>query len=155
MTTRLLLKPYSVNGTGIRLLDYQRVGADAYEVTRWLTLFFIPLLPIGTLLIRPGTAEGNGTGVQYSFELLGKRPMRWGRVGRMYGLTMLAALPVAVCAWFEAPGQQTNMWVALFVFSLLWALAVLVFAQHGASKLYDGPEAQPMPTGNAGPRRAA
>ena len=58
MTTRILLKPYSVNGTGIRLIDYLRVSADTYEATRWLTFFFVPLIPIGTWLIRPGTAEG-------------------------------------------------------------------------------------------------
>jgi len=64
MSNRLILKPYSVNGIGIRLLDYQRVSADTYEVTRWLTLFFVPVLPLGTLLIKPGTVEGVGTSMQ-------------------------------------------------------------------------------------------
>lgn len=155
MTTRLFLKPYSVNGTGIRLLDYRRVSADMYEATRWLTLLFIPLLPIGTLLIRPGTVEGVGTSMQYRFELLGKRPMRWKRVGRMYLMTLLAALPITVCAIFETPGENTNMWLALFMLSLLWAIAVLVYAQRDGRGVYHAPATQPMPTGGAGPRRAA
>jgi hypothetical protein len=155
MTTRLFLKPYSVNGTGIRLLDYCRVSADTYEATRWLTLLFIPLLPIGTLLIRPGTAEGVGTSMQYRFQLLGKRPMRWKRVGRMYAMTLLAALPVTLCAYFETPGEQTNMWLALLVLSLLWGIGVLVYAQRDKRGVYQAPATQPMPTGGAGPRRAA
>jgi hypothetical protein len=155
MTTRLFLKPYSVNGTGIRLLDYRRVSADTYEATRWLTVLFIPVLPIGALLIRPGTAEGIGTMMQYSFQLLGKRPMNWGRVARMYAMTLLAALPVSLCAWLETPGENTNMWVALLILSVLWGIGVMVFTQRGGRAMYAGPATQPMPTGGAGPRRAA
>jgi hypothetical protein len=155
MSTRLFLKPYSVNGTGIRLLDYQQVSAGTYQVTRWLTILFIPILPIGALLIRPGTAEGVGTSMQYNFQLLGKRPMPWKRIARMYGMTLLAALPVTLCAVFETPGEQTNMFLALFIFSILWAIGVLIYAQRGAGSVYHSPAAQPMPTGGAGPRKAA
>src|SRR5689334_10408118 len=147
MTTRLFLKPYSVNGTGIRLLDYQRVADGHYEATRWLTFFFIPLLPLGTLLIQPGTAEGTGMGVHYSFHFLGKRPTRWARVARMYGLTLLAALPVLLCAWLETPGENTNLWLVLFVFSLVWAIAILIYAQRQSTPVYHAPAAQPVPTG--------
>ena len=155
MTTRILLKPYSVNGTGIRLLDYLRVSADTYEATRWFTVFFVPLIPIGTWIIRPGTAEGHGTGMNYKFQILGKRAMRWNRVGRMWLLNLLAALPVTLCAIFETPGENTNMWLTLLIFSVLWAVATLIYAQRGGGKLYHAPQAQPLPTGGAGPRRAA
>ena len=155
MTTRIFLKPYSVNGTGIRLLDYLRVSADTYEVTRWLTFFFVPLIPIGTLLIRPGTMENVGTSTRSSFTILEKRPMRWKRVARMYGMSLLAALPITLCAVFETPGENTNMWLALVIFSFLWAIACLVYAQRGSRAVYHAPAAQPMPTGGAGPRRAA
>ena len=155
MTTRLFLKPYSVNGTGIRLLDYCRVSADTYEATRWLTVLFIPLLPIGTLLVRPGTAEGVGTSMQYRFQLLGKRPMRWKRIGRMYAMTLLAGLPLTLAAYFETPGDNTNMWIAVLLLSLIWCIAVLVYAQRDSRGVYQAPAAQPMPTGGTGPRRAA
>lgn len=155
MTTRILLKPYSVNGTGIRLLDYLRVSADTYEATRWFTFFFVPLIPIGTWIIRPGTAEGHGTGMSYNFQILGKRPIRWNRVGRMWLFNLLAALPVTLCGIFETPGENTNMWFTLLIFSVIWAFAVLIYGQRGGSKVYRAPEAQPLPTGGAGPRRAA
>ena len=155
MTTRVLLKPYSVNGTGIRLLDYLRVSADSYEATRWFTFFFIPLIPIGTWIIRPGTAEGVGTSMQYNFQILGKRPLRWNRVGRLWLINIAAALPLALCAIFETPGENTNMWLTLFIFSTIWAIAALVYGQRGGAHVYHAPEAQPLPTGGAGPRRAA
>ena len=155
MKTRILLKPYSVNGTGIRLLDYLRVSADTYEATRWFTFFFVPLIPIGTWLIRPGTAEGAGTSMQYNFQILDKRPLRWRRVGRLWLINLIAALPVTLCGIFETPGENTNMWFTLLIFSLVWAFAALAYGQKGASKPYRAPATQPMPTGGAGPRRAA
>ena len=155
MTTRILLKPYSVNGTGIRLIDYLRVSTDTYEATRWLTFFFVPLIPIGTWLIRPGTSEGQGLGMSYNFQILDKRPLRWNRVGRMWLFNLLAALPVTLCGIFETPGENTNLWFTLLIFSVLWAFAVLIYAQRGGGKFYRSPEAQPMPTGGAGPRKAA
>ena len=155
MKTRILLKPYSVNGTGIRLLDYLRVSADTYEATRWFTFFFVPLIPIGTWLIRPGTAEGAGTSMQYNFQILDKRPMRWRRVGRLWLINLIAALPVTLCGIFETPGENTNMWFTLLIFSLVWAFAALAYGQKGTSKPYRAPATQPMPTGGAGPRRAA
>jgi len=154
MSTRLFLKPYSVNGTGIRLLDYRQVSAETYEATRWLTILFIPILPIGTLLIRPGTAEALGTMMQYSFQLLGKRPMNWRRVLRMYGIDLIAALPVALCAWFETPGENTDLWLTMFIFSVLWGIGVLFFTQRGR-RLYSAPATQPMPSGGTKPRKAA
>jgi hypothetical protein len=154
MSMRLFLKPYSVNGTGIRLLDYRRVSEDSYEATRWLTILFIPILPIGTLLIRPGTAEGIATMMRYSFQLLGKRPMNWRRVLRMYAIDMIAALPVALCAWFETPGEMTDLWLTIFIFSVMWGIAVLAFTQRGRPA-YSAPAAQPMPSSGTTPRKAA
>jgi hypothetical protein len=153
--TRILLKPYSVNGTGIRLIDYLRVSADTYEATRWLTLFFVPLIPIGTWLIRPGTAEGAGTSMQYKFQIIEKRALRWKRVGRMWLFNLLAAAPLTLCAIFETPGENTNLWLTLLIFSVVWAIAALVYAQRGGGKHYHAPAAQPLPTGGVGPRRAA
>lgn len=154
MSIRLFLKPYSVNGTGIRLLDYRQVSEDTYETTRWLTILFIPILPIGTLLIRPGTAEGVGTSMRYSFQLLGKQPMNWRRVLRMYAIDLIAALPVALCAWFETPGETTDLWITTFIFSVLWGVGVFAFTQRGRP-VYSAPATQPMPAGGTTPRRAA
>lgn len=127
---------------------------DTYETTRWLTILFIPILPIGALLIRPGTAEGVGTTTRYRFQLLDKRPMNWRRVLRMYAIDLLAALPVALCALFETPGETTDLWITMFVFSVLWGVAVLAFTQRGRP-VYSAPATQPMPSGGATPRRAA
>ncbi|MFL5616468.1 MAG: hypothetical protein ACJ796_22570 [Gemmatimonadaceae bacterium] len=155
MKTRILLKPYSVNGTGIRLIDYLRVSSDTYEATRWLSFFFIPLIPIGTWLVRPGTAEGNGMSTTFNFQILGTKPLKWKRVFRMWMYNVIAAIPITLCSIFETPGENTNMWITLVVLSVIWAFAALIYAQRGANTLYEAPVAQPLPTGGAGPRRAA
>ena len=156
MSIRVLLKPYSVNGTGIRLLDYRRVAADTYEATRWLTFFFVPILPIGTWLIRPGSAEGAGTGMTYKFQILEKRPLQWRRVGRMYLMNLIALLPITAFVLFYKPGGDSpNMFFALMILSILWMFAALWYGQRGTHSVYHAPETQPMPTGGAGPRRAA
>ena len=154
MSTRLFLKPYSVNGTGIRLLDYRQASEDTYEATRWLTILFIPILPLGTLLIRPGTVEGVGTAMRYTFQFLGKQPMNWRRVWRMYAIDLIAALPAALCAWFETPGETTDLWISIFVFSILWGVGVLAFTQRGRP-VYRTPATQPLPSGGTSPRKAA
>jgi hypothetical protein len=156
MSTRVILKPYSVNGTGIRLLDYRRMSADTYEATRWLTLFFIPLIPIGTWLIRPGAAEGAGTGMRYNFQILGKRPLKWKRVLRLYSINVIALLPVAAFITFDKPGGDSpNMKFALVLLSILWMFAGLWYGQRSTDRIYHAPATQPLPTGGAGPRRAA
>ena len=156
MSTRLILKPYSVNGIGIRLLDYQQVSADTYECIRWFTLFFVPVLPLGTLLIKPGTVEGAGTSMQYSFQYLGKRPTRWKRVFRLYGFTLLAALPMTAFGLLEKPGSDNpNMSVTIVVLSALWAIGVIWYGQRPTHSVYHAPATQSMPTGGAGPRKAA
>jgi hypothetical protein len=155
MKTRILLKPYSVNGTGIRLIDYLRVSSDTYEATRWFSFFFIPLIPIGTWLVRPGTSEGNGMSTTFNFQILDRRPLKWKRVGRMWMYNLIAAIPFTLCWIFETPGENTNMWITLVVLSVVWSIAALIYAQRGGNKLYDAPAAQALPTGGTGPRRAA
>ncbi|HKW12616.1 MAG TPA: hypothetical protein VJO33_19665 [Gemmatimonadaceae bacterium] len=156
MTTRVFLKPYSVNGTGIRLLDYQRVSADSYEATRWFTFFFIPLIPIGTWLIRPGTQEGIATSMKYNFQILGNRPLKWKRVGRLWLFNIVAALPVTAFALLEKPGSDNpNMGFALLMLSVLWMFGALWYGQRKTEQPYHAPATQPMPTGGSSPRKAA
>jgi hypothetical protein len=93
--------------------------------------------------------------MQYKFQIIEKRALRWKRVGRMWLFNLLAAAPVTICAIFETPGENTNMWLTLLIFSVVWAIAALVYAQRGGSKHYHAPAAQPLPTGGASPRRAA
>ena len=70
-------------------------------------------------------------------------------------INILAALPLTLCGIFETPGENTNMWLTLLIFSVIWAIAALVYGQRGGSEIYHAPAAQPLPTGGAGPRRAA
>jgi hypothetical protein len=72
----------------------------------------------------------------------------------MYAIDLIAALPVALCAWFETPGEMTDLWLTMFIFSVMWAIGVLAFTQRGPS-VYNAPAMQPVPSSEKSPRRAA
>jgi hypothetical protein len=145
---RILLKPYSVNGTGIRLLDYREVVPGVYEVTRWLTLFFVPIAPISTWLIRPGTAEGDGLGMEFSFQIVGTRPLRLASVLRKYAMTIVGALPFAVMlkltSWLRFP---KGVEISLVLASIAWFLWILFLGERVGARAYGAPETQPIPSG--------
>ena len=153
---RLWLKPYSVNGTGIRLRDYRATGAGVYEATRWLTLFFIPLLPISTWLIRPGTAEGSGLGVEYQFQIIGSRPLRLAAVVRTYARTIAAIIPLALLIWLD-PAHGTAVWfeTTVVIAACVWSFALIFFGERSGRRLYTAPATQPLPSGGSQPPRRA
>ena len=37
---------YSINGCGTMLLDYRRRGDGTFEAVRWVTIFFLPIIPL-------------------------------------------------------------------------------------------------------------
>lgn len=145
---RILLKPYSVNGTGIRLLDYKETAPGVYEVTRWLTFFFVPIAPISTWLIRPGTVEGDGLGMEFSFQIVGTRPLRLASVLRKYAMTIVGALPFVVIlqltAWLRLPKGAE---ISLVLASICWFLWILFLGERVGASAYSAPATQPLPTG--------
>lgn len=153
---RVWLKPYSVNGTGIRLLDYRQVSADVYEATRWVTFFFVPLIPISTWLIRPGTAEGHGTGVEYQFQIVGSRPMRVDAIVRKYAITVAALIPLVLLLWLKPEqGLPPSIQLTITLGAVAWCFGLLFFSARSGSHLYSAPATQPLPTGGHPPGRSA
>lgn len=92
---RVLLDCYSINGIGIRLLGYRRLAENVYEVTRWFTVVYLPVVPISTWVIRPVSSESgnNPLSTQHNFQILGRIPLTFERVAAMYMRNyMLAAI---------------------------------------------------------------
>jgi hypothetical protein len=149
---RILLKPYSVNGTGVRLLDYRAVAPGVYEVTRWLTLFFIPLVPISTWIIRPGTTEDNGLSTEFSYQILDTRPLSLTAVARKYALTALAVLPFFALLTLASPGQMPKwLELTLVLLSVAWFLGLLLHGERAGAHVYSSPAEQPIPSGGDAP----
>src|SRR5215469_15531888 len=45
--------PFSIYGTGVSFYGCRRLEQDRYCVTRWLTILWLPVLPLSTWIIRP------------------------------------------------------------------------------------------------------
>src|SRR5258705_1683020 len=43
----------SFNGCGTMLLDYRALTDGTYEATRWVTVFFLPIVPLSAYVIEP------------------------------------------------------------------------------------------------------
>lgn len=154
--SRIWLKPWSVNGTGIRLLGYRPVASGVYEVSRWLTVFFVPLLPISTWVIRPGHSEANGLGSTQHFQILENRRLRLADVARTYGKTLLALLPLGLAIGNEQVKLVPSIVGPLYIAAAAWLVAAIGYTEFKAHKLYRQPPSQPVPAGGAvPPRRAA
>ena len=127
-----LLPSWSLNGFGLSLLFHRSVGDGLYEATQWLTLLFVPVVPLSTWVIQPGVvrrSEYTPMGTSASFRILGKRPFNLIRILRMYAITLLCVLfcfgPFAIVYLVvskPARGAGDSWGFALFLVSLGWAL---------------------------------
>jgi hypothetical protein len=144
---RVWLKPYSVNGTGIRLLDYRPVSPGLFEVSRWFTFFFLPIAPIGSWVIRPGNSETVGLGSNFHFEIVNVRPLQLLRVLRTYAMAILALAPVGLMLWWLGDRRANTIELALLLATFGWMLAWLIVGEFRRARIFKGEPAQPLPTG--------
>lgn len=98
----------SFNGCGTTLLDYRPHGDGTYEATRWITLFYLPLIPLSAWIVQPIRREANMRRETYHYERLGEGKLKLSRVLVTYLLTLLAVGPMlfAFCRM-----DLVNRWV--------------------------------------------
>lgn len=155
-TGRILLKPQTVNGSGIDLLGYRQLSADTYQVTRCFTLMHIPLIPISTWVIRPLNRELSTftTRETFNFELLEDKGLIVEDVLRMYGgfllWGVLAFGPFALSLMLlsgervvrdesgEIVAGQTGKIILLisFLLSMPWCIGLLMWLKRRRDKIY-------------------
>lgn len=91
--------PSSLNGTGTMYYGKRAVDiGGTYITTKWITVFWIPVLPLSSWRVFPVTEEQVAIAnhrLEQSFEAT-RVPMSWPQVANVYLLT-LAGL---VAAWF-------------------------------------------------------
>ena len=154
MPARAWLKPFSVAGVGVRLLDYRPVNADVFEATCWITLFFIPIVPIATWLIRPGTAEAHRFGTFYRYQVVGTRPLRLAAVLRKYGMTVLAIFPMAVVFAQSPTGRPPTAPQTIgVVVAMTWFFIVLLLAERSGTATSPNSAVHTLGSGRASPAR--
>ena len=153
---RILLKPETINGSGIDLLGYRQLSADTYQVTRCVTLCHIPLIPISTWVIRPLNRELSTftTRETFNFELLEDKGLVVEDVLRMYGgfllWGVLAFGPFALSLMLLSGGRverdeygemvagQTGkiFLLILFLLSMPWCIGLLIWLKRRRDKIY-------------------
>ncbi|MCW3054277.1 MAG: hypothetical protein JWN14_3447 [Chthonomonadales bacterium] len=123
---------HAINGCGTTLLDYRPQEEGTYLATRWFTLFYLPILPLSAMRVRPIQREGQFGRETYRVEILSLAQLDPMRVLRTYLLTLLAVGPAlfAFCRmdsinrWFgSGPGFVVNLATLIWFGFLLYKIS--------------------------------
>ena len=90
------LKMRTFNGTGMMLYGMRDVNPDgSYIATKWVTILWLPIFPLGSFRVWPGKTEYGGIVVARSSTpyKLAKANFNWAQVAATY-LVMLLVLAV-------------------------------------------------------------
>jgi hypothetical protein len=129
------MRGWSVFGCGVMQLGLRRGREGGLETTRWVTLCYLPVLPLSRWRVRyaglplPQSLEDES----FAFEPLGRLPLSAGGVLRTawcgWCLVALAVGPALACA-FGIQGAANNFEMALAFASCCWPLLVLLAVQR-------------------------
>jgi hypothetical protein len=155
---RILLKPVTINGTGVDLMGYRQLTADTYQVTRCITLLNIPLIPISTWVIRPINRELSTltTRETFNFEVLEDKGLIVEDVLCMYGSFLLWGVlafgPFALSLMLLSgdvverdvygervaggPSTFKLIQLILFLLSMPWCIGLLIWLKRRRDKIY-------------------
>ena len=98
----------SFNGCGKTLLDYRPRPDGTFDATRWITLFYLPVFPLSTVIVRPIRRDAVIGSGAYTAEVLGEGKLVVTRVLLTYLLAVLAVGPM-LFAFFQM--DLVNQWV--------------------------------------------
>ena len=156
--SRILLKPETINGMGVAMLGYRQLSADTYQVTRFFTFLFIPLIPISTWVIRPLNRESStfSTSERFNFELLEDKGLELSAVLRVYGSfllwVVLAFGPFALAMMLmsgkkletdvngeSVPVEITTakiIQMVLFMLTMPWCFGLIIWLKRRRDRIY-------------------
>jgi hypothetical protein len=142
------VRGWSVFGCGVMQRGLRRDHAGGLEMTRWVTLGYLPLLPLSRWRVRytgmalPGPLEDPSFG----FEALGRLPLD--ATGVLWTalcgwcLVALAVGPALGCA-FGIQTPATTLQMVLVFASCCWPLLVLIAAHQRQRALVQGRKVPP------------
>lgn len=154
--SRILLKPETINGMGVAMLGYRQLSADTYQVTRFFTFLFIPLIPISTWVIRPLNRETFATSERFNFEVLEDKGLELNDVLRVYGSFLfwlvLAFGPFALSMMLmsgkkletDVNGESVPVeitafkiiQISLFMLTIPWCFGLIIWLKRRRDKIY-------------------
>jgi hypothetical protein len=127
------------NGFGTTLLDYRELGGGEWEATRWVVAAMFPVAPLATYRIRPKRQENSYGRMESYFEILGREPLSFARVLRVYALLALGLAPIVLgfvySSWVNRTLGGPPAALAMFA-SVAWGAYVIFFRIRNDSKAY-------------------
>jgi hypothetical protein len=131
------MRGFSVYGCGLMQLGLRRAG-DGLEVTRWLTVLYLPLVPLSRWRVLPG---GEVFPLEYHvdeslrFHPLERLPLDGMGVLRTVvagWLTVAVAVGPAVGCTLTFPAPVSRLEFAILLATCAWPLAVYLWVQRRA-----------------------
>jgi hypothetical protein len=140
----------SFYGNGITLLGHRRLAAGRYEVMTWITLFFVPVIPLATWVIEPLSIDGiiDGTiGSRYNFRVITRREGSARRALEIFGagiaMALVAVIPLVIAFRTSGPNgtKKSALAVAGFLASIFWLCGVLLYHNRTTERPFETEEA--------------
>lgn len=142
---------FSIYGIGVSVLGYRPFPNGLYRVTLWITIFFIPIFPLTSRVVRPFKIQDSSVnrvfiGDSFGFDIIGQEPLRLPNVIRTYilgwSLALLALAPVVLCIQhgqnYWPNGGSPEWFVFLTVTSIIWPILILGFLNHRKNQIHEG-----------------
>ncbi len=144
-TTPTMPHAFSFWGTGLALVGYRRVATGRYEVMRWLSILFVPVLPLSTWLIEPVGAEGVNlgavVGTKFRYRVLGRGRTSVRRVLELYAqivATVVVALAPIALVWSRKPSGPPGWPFTIgFFASIVWPVVVLGWLDNRTHRVFE------------------
>jgi uncharacterized membrane protein len=129
----------SFNGFGTTLLDYRQLADGTWEATRWVVAAGLPLVPLGSYVIRPKRQENSYGRIESYFEVLGRAPLSPAKVLRVYALVVVGLVPIVLGSLNSSRVNRTlggPLAALAMLASIVWAAYVIFFLIKNDSKPY-------------------
>jgi hypothetical protein len=134
----------SFNGFGTMLLDYRSLPDGTYAATRWVTLLFLPFIPLSAYIIEPVEQERTYGRETSRFKVLSQIPLSATRILRTYLVAIVGVLPAILGVVYSREiGHVLRGWLALvgMVFIVGWGIYFIFFKLKNEGKAYIGKDA--------------
>lgn len=130
------MRGISVLGTGLRTMSYEREPPDEVILTSWVTLFFVPIIPIGRKKCRYVCDSAHFVEIEFRphFEVIEELPMSMTSVittylGAMISLTVTLT-PLAYMIWRIQRRAATPVESVLFYLCATWPVVCVALKER-------------------------
>jgi hypothetical protein len=149
-------RPWSLFGCGTSLVFYRPQEPGVFLADVWITIFYLPLLPLSNWVIIPKwqfTSEQYGTMTEtFAFEYLETRAMTLIRflamlnraVGRINALLGPAIVALLYLIWNDR-GRPILLPFVLFLASLGWTVGMMCILVAKRDRIFEQGQAQRLP----------